>query len=73
MPSDFEIEDCEVSRETEKAILVTAPFFGEDELWVPKSMVTDASDVWDYSDDGRGPGTLRVERWFAKKEDWTNE
>jgi hypothetical protein len=59
------IPDMEVQRETAKAILVTD---GNDSFWVPKSVITDDSDVWELSEDGAGPGDLVVEDWWAEKE-----
>jgi len=56
-------EDCEVVNETELAICVDIPEFDE-EIWIPKSVVDDDSEVWEGGQKGR----LVVQEWFAKKE-----
>ena len=65
----YHIQSCTILKETAKAILVECPDFEED-VWIPKSQVDDASEVWEDSADGRGPGTLVVNRWFANKQGW---
>jgi len=66
----FEIEDAIVLKDTGKAILVESPYFDEPE-WIPKKKVIhDDSEVWEDSDDGRGPGSLLIYRWFAEEKDW---
>ena len=66
----FEMYDCEVVAETDKAIKVAWPDWGED-FWVPKSdkVISDDSEIWDASLDGSGPGTLVVSLWWAEKND----
>ena len=51
----------EVIAETDKAILVR---FDDRELWVPKSQVSDNSDVYEKGDSGN----LIISPWFAEKE-----
>jgi hypothetical protein len=67
----FEIEDAEVVRATDRAILVDSPLFDEPQ-WIPKSgkVIHDDSEVWDDTDDAKGPGSLLIYRWFAEKQDW---
>lgn len=57
------IPDVKVLRETEKALLVLTN--EDDEVWVPKSVVDDDSEVFQKDDEG----TLIVQEWFAKKTD----
>jgi len=66
----FDIPDALVIKDTPQAILVEAPGFFDDPVWVPKSQVHEDSEVWEDSDEGRGPGTLYVTTWFAEKEGW---
>jgi hypothetical protein len=67
------IEGCECIRETEKAILCRIPDALEEgdyrETWIPKSQVTDDSEVYKKGDEG----TLIVTAWFARKEDLGQE
>lgn len=65
----FELEDTLVVRESDsgKAILVDSPIL-DDRVWVPKSAVTDDSEVWKERQDR---GTLVVEDWFADKQGWS--
>jgi len=65
----FELEDAEVISDTDKRILVEAPDL-EEPTWVPKSVIHEDSEVWEFSLDGCGPGTLMVERPFAEGEGW---
>lgn len=58
----YEFENVEVVQETTEAILVQFP--SRKETWIPKSQVTDDSEVWE---DGQY-GTLVVTDWFAEKE-----
>ena len=55
------IPEVKVLRETEKALLVLTDE-GE-EVWVPKSVVDEDSEVYQKDDEG----TLIVQEWFAKK------
>lgn len=64
---EFEIEDTEVIYDSGKALKVEAPIFDEEFVWVPKSVITDNSEVWK---EGQEPGSLVVKRWFAEKEGW---
>lgn len=54
------IEDVEVLRETDDAILVQ---FDNQELWVPKSVIHDDSEVYEMGCDG----TLIIAEWWAEK------
>ena len=58
-------DDCEVIKETEKAILVKGDVFDE-EVWIPKSVIHDDSEVWEEGH----MGVLVVQSWFAIKEGW---
>lgn len=56
----YRFEDAEVVHATPKAILVEVE--GE-ELWVPKSVIHDDSEV--YGQTAPGPGDLLVKEWWA--------
>jgi hypothetical protein len=66
-PEDEEpvkIKGCEVEASTAKALLIIFP----DKLkrWVPRSQITDESEVYDdFSEAARG--MLVVKRWWAKQ------
>jgi hypothetical protein len=62
-----EIRKALVVAETQKAVRVSAPGW-EEPKWVPKSVITDDSEVYDESQDGCGPGKLAVKKWWADKE-----
>lgn len=65
MSSNNEVEhiaDVKCIRETAKAILVRMD--DDRELWIPKSVVDDASEVYR---DGH-EGELVVQQWWAEKE-----
>jgi hypothetical protein len=64
MAQTVEIPNVTVVRETDKAILCQLEEDGE-EVWVPQSLVDEASEVWKAKDEG----TLVVPKWFAKKTD----
>lgn len=51
------------SRETSMALFVKGEF---GELWIPKSVIHDDSEVFDACDNREG--NLIVKRWFAEKE-----
>lgn len=53
-------------RESPKALLVTAKDLGDKEVWIPKSVIHDDSEVYKKGDHG----TLKVPMWFAEKEGW---
>ena len=67
----FEISDAVALRETDKAILVEAPIFDE-EQWVPKSQIHDDSEVWGAKR-GRNVGSLIVTMWIAQQKGWSDE
>jgi hypothetical protein len=54
---------CKPLRETDKALLVMRDDLTE--LWVPKSVIHDDSEVYSVRS---GAGELFVEEWFAAKE-----
>jgi len=64
MPARF--ENCEVKRDSGKALLVYIEDL-EETRWIPKSVVHDDSEVFDDNENSRG--TLVIEDWFAEKED----
>lgn len=65
--TDFEIEDATATYDTGKALKVEAPLFDSEFVWIPKSVITDDSEVWK---EGQLPGSLIVKRWFAEKQGW---
>ena len=58
-----EIHDCEIIKETGKAVLVESQNLDEP-LWVPMSVIHDDSEVYEEGD----KGTLTVKGWWAEKE-----
>jgi len=66
MSATAEFEDVNCIKETEKALLVEIE--GE-EVWVPKSVVHDDSEV--YAEDDQG--TLVVKRWWAREKGLVDE
>lgn len=56
-----EIDDVECVKETEKALLLV---IDGDEVWCPKSVIGDDSDIQGDGDTGR----LVVQEWWAEKE-----
>lgn len=56
------IGDALVIRETEAAVLVRVE---EEDFWIPKSQIDNASEVWSMKN--AGPGDLVVPRWLAEK------
>lgn len=58
----IEIGEAEAIRETEKALLVLRET--GDEVWIPKSVIHDDSEVYQEGDDGK----LVVAEWFAEQE-----
>lgn len=66
----FEVHDARVLRRTDKALLVEAELFDE-EQWVPVSQIHDDSEVWDDRE-GRNEGTLIVSLWIAEQKGWTD-
>lgn len=68
----FVIGAARVTASTAKALKVRldpSSVLGAQEIWLPKSVVHDDSEVFD---DG-GEGELVVQRWFARKEGWESE
>ncbi len=66
-PEEVEIHNVTVAKETDKAILVLLD--GGEEVWVPKSMISDSSEV----QGGVDLGTLVVPAWWALKAGLTTE
>lgn len=54
--------NCKCLKETDKAILVTR---GKGELWIPKSVLHDDSEVYEGGDSGK----LIVQTWWAEKQE----
>jgi len=52
-----------VTRETEKALLCVPEDEEGKQLWIPKSVVHDDSEVWKKGDEGK----LVVKAWYAEK------
>ena len=61
----FEIENCEVLKETQKAILVEADVFDEP-VWIPISQIDDDSEVYGIGH----AGTLIITSWLARTNGW---
>lgn len=62
----FDVPNAKGIRETDKALLVEVSKRNgfTVKFWVPKSVITDESEVYD----GRTTGKLVVHDWFAEKE-----
>ena len=60
--SKFTIENCEIIKETSKAILVESENLDE-ETWIPQSQVHDDSEIWKEGQ----KGDLIISEWMAKK------
>jgi hypothetical protein len=39
----------------------------DDQMWIPKSAITDDSEVWEHSLDGCGPGVLVLKLSWAER------
>lgn len=59
----FSPGSVKVVRETDKAILVV---LDKDQIWIPKSQITDDSNVWKEGQEG----DLYVSEWFAEQRGW---
>jgi hypothetical protein len=59
-----EIDDCKAVGSTDKALRVETPDHGN--VWVPKSVIHDDSEVYDEGHEGR----LVVRAWWAEKQGW---
>lgn len=62
-------DNCEVIRETPKALLIKfrgLPGKRAQELWIPKSVIHDDSEIFDFDDNA--DGTLVLKSWFVRKE-----
>jgi hypothetical protein len=73
MKPGYDIEDavCVLESKSGKALLIAAPFFAElgeenGKKMIPKSQITDDSEVYKVGDEG----TLIVTEWLAEKEGW---
>lgn len=68
----YDIDDAVCIHESDKAILITAPVFGDDrngkpvEVWIPQSQITEDSEVWKVGD----TGTLIVTEYLAEQRGW---
>jgi hypothetical protein len=62
----FEIEDAECTAETEKALHVVSPSLENGKTWVPKSQISNDSEVFELGD----KGTLVVSKWLAETSGW---
>ena len=51
-------------KETAKAVMLRLTEQGEDEVWIPKSVIHDDSEVYAEGHDG----DVVVKRWWAEKE-----
>ena len=67
----FDVEDCEVIRETEKGLLIKSKDFegnlekvGKDELWIPRSQICEGGDITEESEVGDS-GSLIITGWLA--------
>lgn len=66
------IEDAKCIKQTAKAILVTAPDFGDDikgrpvEVWIPQVAVHEDSEVYKEGTEG----VLIVADWLAEERGW---
>jgi hypothetical protein len=65
----FKIEDCRILLRRKKgqtitAILVTAPFFGGEDEWIPWACVHDDSEIYNQGDQGM---LLVTDSWAEKK------
>lgn len=63
-----EVDDALCINETPAALLIELCSDGGREVWVPKSVIDSASEVWGSEPKNRGPGVLIVRTWFAEKE-----
>lgn len=63
MPKQVEVGRGEVVAETDLAICVELEGH-DDEVWIPKSQISDDSEIWQKGDEGE----LVVNKWFAEKE-----
>lgn len=61
--ADTTIGDGRAIRETDKAVLVRLE--DEEEVWVPKSVISDDSEVWTVHPHGM-EGAVIVQEWWAK-------
>lgn len=55
---------CKVVTETDNAILVVVP--SNEDVWIPKSVIHDDSEVWRAGQHGK----LVVHTWWAEKQGW---
>lgn len=67
---DFEIEDAKCVGSTNMALLIRADDFRTD-VWIPKSVISDDSEVYGDTYDEAGPGLLVVKGWYAEKQGWS--
>ena len=60
------LQDAEVIRESDRAVLVRVDGA---EVWIPKSQIDDASEVWSLKN--AGPGDLVIPLWLAEEKGLT--
>ncbi len=63
----FTIPNAWCVKETEKAIACELPEVARGLTWIPKSQITDDSEVWKPDQDG----DLVVTDWYAEQKEWT--
>lgn len=63
MARTVELDVIDVVKETDAALCVELADRDE-EVWIPKSVVSDDSEVWKEGD----TGTMIIAEWFAEKE-----
>jgi hypothetical protein len=62
----FSMGEAHPVRDTNKAVLFYVDDLGR-EVWVPKSVIHDDSEVWKAGDKA---GELVVMEWWASKQEW---
>lgn len=56
-------EETKVVAQTDRAVLVKGEAFDDGELWIPRSVIHDDSEVWKQGDQGR----LILKGWWARE------
>lgn len=62
----FEVEDAKCTAETAKAVLVEHSIFDGGKAWIPKSQISNDSEVFEKGTDG----LLIVSKWLAEQNGW---
>jgi hypothetical protein len=60
------IHDSRPGEPDEGALLVRAPDFGGEDIWIAKSQITEDSEVYEKGHEG----TLIITEWLARKKGW---